>query len=372
MRIGVLCHNYPPHPGGLEVVVREVSKRLALRNEVTIVTSAWEGTAGCSSEDGMTVHRLPAVHLTESFGVPYPFPLGRGLASARRALSGCDLLHAHGSLYWGSMLAALLARDGRPLVLTEHVGFVEYSSSAVRAVESLAWRAIGDAVVRRSAAVVAYNERVARWLEQRERRPIHFIGNGVDHSRFAPVSMERRDELRIEFALPRDRSLVLYAGRHTEKKNFPAVLALSRDRFHLVVCGAAERKLTGLENLTDLGVLPHARMPDLLAAVDAMVVPSRGEGFPLAAQEAIAAGVPLVLLWDAGYAAWLDKSVPVSIHELGELQASIQRLLDEAELRGVVSERERRWAVERWSWEATAARYQDLFESVRGGLNEGA
>jgi len=366
MRIGVLCHNYPPHPGGLEVVVREVSRRLALRNEVTIVTSAWEGTAGCASEDGMTVHRVPAVHVAESLGVPYPFPLGRGLASAWRALSRCDVLHAHGSLYWGSMLAALLGRERRPLVVTEHVGFVEYSSPVVRGVESFAWRAIGDPVVRRAAAVVACNERVKKWLEERERRPVHFIGNGVDHARFAPVSRERRDVLRTGFALPRDRPLVLYAGRQTEKKNFPAVLALPRDRFHLVVCGASERKLAGLENLTDLGILPHARMPDLLGAVDAMVLPSHGEGFPLAAQEAIAAGVPLVLLWDAGYGAWLDPSVPVSIHHLGELRASIERLLDDPTLRETVSRRERRWAVERWSWDATAARYEELFESVRG------
>lgn len=372
MRIGVLCHNYPPHPGGLEVVVREISRRLALRNEVTIVTSAWDGTAGRSSEDGMTVHRLPAVHVTESLGVPYPVPLGRGLASAWRALCRCDVLHAHGSLYWGSMLAAILGRARRPLVLTEHVGFVEYSSSVVRGVESFAWRVIGDPVVRRAAVVVAYNERVKAWLEERERRPIQFIGNGVDHGRFAPVSRERRDELRTGLGLPRDRPLVLYVGRQTEKKNFPAVLALPRDRFHLVVCGAPERKLTGLDGLTDLGVLPHARMPDLLAAVDLMVLPSHGEGFPLAAQEAMAAGVPLVLLWDAGYRGWLDPSVPVSIQHLGELQASVERLLEDAARRRTVSERERRWAVERWSWEATAARYEDLFQSVQGRMNDGA
>ena len=43
MRLGILCHNYPPHPGGLEVMVRTVATQLARRgHQVTVMTSQYD------------------------------------------------------------------------------------------------------------------------------------------------------------------------------------------------------------------------------------------------------------------------------------------------------------------------------------------
>ena len=148
MRIGMLCHNYPPHPGGLEVMVRNLASGLAKRHDVTLVTSAFDGAEGKTVEDGMTVHRVPAFHATERMGIPYPIPMGSALGAALRALTSVDLLHAHGALYATSMHAARLARRRTvPLVVTEHVGFVDYPSWMVNAVEAVAWSTIGDRVM---------------------------------------------------------------------------------------------------------------------------------------------------------------------------------------------------------------------------------
>src|SRR5262249_54695262 len=165
MRIGILAHNYPPHPGGLEVMVENVAIRLSERHEVVLVTSAWNGARGLESTARLRVHRLPALHHLEGWGVPYPVPWGPGLAAAIADLNACELFHAHGSLYPVSVLAAVLSRiRRRPLVLTEHVGFVPYSSALVRAVEHAAWAIAGDRVVASSAAVVTYNARVQAWM----------------------------------------------------------------------------------------------------------------------------------------------------------------------------------------------------------------
>src|SRR5689334_11878054 len=99
MRIGMLCHNYPPHPGGLEVMVRNLSSGLARRHEVTLVTSAFADAEGRTVEDGMVVFRVPAFHATERIGIPYPVPVGSTLSAGLRALTSVDLLHAHGALY---------------------------------------------------------------------------------------------------------------------------------------------------------------------------------------------------------------------------------------------------------------------------------
>jgi hypothetical protein len=42
----MLCSNYPPHPGGLEVMVQNLARGLARRHEVTVVTSAFGDAVG--------------------------------------------------------------------------------------------------------------------------------------------------------------------------------------------------------------------------------------------------------------------------------------------------------------------------------------
>jgi glycosyltransferase involved in cell wall biosynthesis len=366
----MLCHNYRPHPGGVEVMVHNLASRLALRHEVTIVTSAFDGAEGESLEDGMIVHRVPAFHATERMGIPYPVPMGRGLGAALESLASADVLHAHGALYVTSIRAARIAkRRNVPLILTEHVGFVEYGNALVNAVEAVAWSTIGDRVVARTSAVTTYNSRVQQWLGKRyPSRPIQFIGNGVDTCKFRPRPPQERAALRRSFGLPDDRPLVLFAARDSEKKNLADVLRFPRENFHLVVCGAARGLVA--DALTDLGVVRYERMPDLFGCVDAMVHASTGEGFPLAMQEALASGVPLAALWDPGYDAWLDRSAALACESIDQLQAAVWSLAAHEALRSQLSRAGREWTERRWSWDATVDAYERLYLDVTRGLGD--
>src|SRR5258708_38710343 len=98
MRIAVFCHNHPPHTGGVEVMLGTLTRLLARRHAVTVVTTAWDGARGLSEEHGVTIHRLPAVHVSESWCVPSPLPTGRGVSEALAAARPADGVHAHGSL----------------------------------------------------------------------------------------------------------------------------------------------------------------------------------------------------------------------------------------------------------------------------------
>src|SRR5260370_35109751 len=82
MRIAVFCHNHPPHTGGVEVMLGTLTRLLARRHAVTVVTTAWDGARGRSEEHGVAVYRLPALHASESWGVPWPLPTGRGVGAA--------------------------------------------------------------------------------------------------------------------------------------------------------------------------------------------------------------------------------------------------------------------------------------------------
>jgi glycosyltransferase involved in cell wall biosynthesis len=353
-------------------MVRNLARGLARRHEVTLVTSAFDGARGMSEEDGFVVHRVPALHGTERVGIPYPIPIGRAFGAAMQSLASVDLLHAHGALYATSIRAARLARARRvPFVVTEHVGFVEYSSRMVNAVESVAWAAVGDHVMRTTSAIATYNSRVQQWLGERyPRADIRFIGNGVDTSSFRPRTPAERSELRRSFGLPDGRPLILFAARDSEKKNLADVLAITREEFQLVVCGAARGLVA--ENLTDLGVVRYDRMPDLFGCVDGMVHASTGEGFPLAVQEALASGVPLALLWDPGYAAWLDRDVVAACDGVEQLGVAVRSLVTDETRRRRLSHAGRDWTERKWSWNATVAAYEALYADVRHPMRKSA
>jgi glycosyltransferase involved in cell wall biosynthesis len=214
-----------------------------------------------------------------------------------------------------------------------------------------------------TSAVATINSRIHRWLEARyPDNDIRHIGNGVDTSRFAPRRPSERLEARRALGLPEEVPLVLFVGRDSEKKNFDAVLGVPRDDFHLVVCGA-ERKLQA-GGVSDLGIVPYERMPALFAAVDAMVLASTGEGFPLVVQEALASGVPIALLWDPGYAASLDRSIVAACDTVAELPETLRRLATDSALRASLSCAGRAWAEAHWSWDATVRAYEQLYADV--------
>jgi D-inositol-3-phosphate glycosyltransferase len=363
MKIAMFAHNYLPHPGGVEVVVWNLARGLALRHEVVLVSSAFDGVSGISREDGFEVHRLPSSHLTEHLDVPYPLPLGGGIRAAVAAVANADVVHAHGALYAQTLMARRLARrTGAPLVLTEHVGWVEYGNPMLNAVQQIAWKSIGDGSIRRSAAVVALSARVHEWLEDRHGQPVRFINNGVDLTRFRPRSADQRRALRRSFGLP-DVTLALFVGRDAAKKNLDVVLAARVDGVTLVVCGA-ERGLRG-ENLIDLGLVPHERMPELFACADLMIHAATGEGFPLAVQEAIASGVPVVLLWDEGYSRLLPKDLVRACDRVEDIRPRIAELAHDAQCRAALAVQGREWAERKWSWDATVAAYEAVYHEVR-------
>jgi glycosyltransferase involved in cell wall biosynthesis len=363
----MFCSNYPPHVGGLEVVVQQLATRLAPGHEVVVVTSAWGEATGVSVEDGVQVHRVPALHTSEGWGVPYPVPLGNGIRAALAAARTADVVHAHGALYPTSVLAASLSRRTRaPLILTEHVGFVHYSSSITNAVQRAAWRTLGDRTIRSAKAVCVLNERVHAWLMDRHPSArLERVGNGVDSHTFQPQARERRDAIRDRLGLPRHEIVGLFVGRDAAKKNLDRLLDVPRTDFMLVLCGA-QRKIVE-PGVTDLGVVPHAEMADLYAAADFMVLPSTGEGFPVAAQEAMASGLPLVLLWDEGYRRWLEPKMVVACSSFVEVADRMTWLARDSAARAQIGALARDWAVERWSWSQTVAQYECLYNGVLCG-----
>jgi D-inositol-3-phosphate glycosyltransferase len=127
------------------------------------------------------------------------------------------------------------------------------------------------------------------------------IPPGVDRVFRAPPP---REEERRKRGIPSGCFLFLLAARKDPGKNveaaieaFRALRAEEGERLRLLVAG----QNLPLDRLPDgiacAGPVPHAEMPGLLAAADAVLCPSSYESFGLVPLEAMAAGRPVVAPW---------------------------------------------------------------------------
>jgi len=193
-----------------------------------------------------------------------------------------------------------------------------------------AWRRLKDQAVQtvdrraeRSAVpgsrlIIANSQRTRRDLIELLRidpQRIRVVPLGTDPDAFRPVTLDERAAARRWLGSPAGRPLVAFAGSlaHGYLKGFDTLLAswrlLSAQpdwSADLVVAGAGplrfwQRAIDRLGIADRVRLLGHSdRIPDLLAAADLLVSPSRYDAFGLNVQEALCRGVPAITTSQAG------------------------------------------------------------------------
>ncbi len=129
------------------------------------------------------------------------------------------------------------------------------------------------------------------------------IWSSIDPVRVKPTRV--RDEVRREFNVAGQDILLLAVGNLTRRKGFDlliAALAQVRCRnVHLLIAGSGKEHGVLSECISEYQLHDRVQLlgqrtdiPDLLAACDLFVMPSRAEGLGVAALEAMAAGRPVI------------------------------------------------------------------------------
>jgi glycosyltransferase involved in cell wall biosynthesis len=187
------------------------------------------------------------------------------------------------------------------------------------------------------------------------RRRTRLLGNGVDLGRFRPgvLTPDERARLRADELGARDDQIVVgMVGRLVAEKGLLELFDAARrldDRYVVVVVGPDDpAKPDALDRETIHGATEHGvrflGMRDdvdrLYAAMDLFVLPSWREGFPRAAMEAAASGLPVVASDVRGCRQVVDHGVTgllVPVRDGAALADAIRALGDDSDRRAAMA-----------------------------------
>ena len=298
--------------GGMDMPNFAVAQHLAECGE-SVQLVAFRVAEELTKHSNVRWHRVPKPLRSYFLGSPLLDLVGRRVARKNMACGGRVIVNG------GNCQVA-------------DVNWVHYVHAAYRApaLASLARRARAAFAHRlnveqeRSAllkarTIIVNSERTRRDLTEKvgvDDSRIRTIYYGIDAERFAPPSAERRLRLRQHFGWP-DRPQVAFVGALGDRRKgfdtlFTAWSSLCRDPSwdcELVVVGRGAELDFWRERAQAGGIEARVRflgfrsdVPDVLAACDALVAPTRYEAYGLGVQEALCTGIPALVSANAGVA----------------------------------------------------------------------
>jgi glycosyltransferase involved in cell wall biosynthesis len=331
--------------------------------------------------EGLLAERLRdrAVSVTVLPETRYSAPRLVALLQRRLRELRVDLLHTHG--YKQNILGTVAARLAgvRRLVRTEHgvpeplVGWPGLRMRVYQRLNALA--------ARRCDGIIAVSEDLAaRWRSRFAGRStaVTVVVNGVPVP--APVDPAVRAKVRARLEVPDDCVLFGALARMVPIKGLStlieaaALLHRREPRAVFVLAGDGPLRASLQSQTAALGLEKVVRFPgftsvptELLAALDAYVLPSLGEGVPMALLEALALGKPVVATAVGGVAELLTSEVTAILVRPGrpeELASACVRLIQDPGVAASLGARGRALVAERLSARRMAAEVHAFYREL--------
>lgn len=365
-----MTNDLPPRAGGIEQFVGSLVERVHPHDTVVVGPA----NPDAAEHDAGVEHRV-----VRAPGAVLPTPgvlrLVRRVAAEQR-----PEVVVLGAAWPLGELAAALGRDpGVPVVALSH---------GLEA--GLAARGLG-VLLRRTTRHLAALTTISDWTEERLaphlRCPVVRVPPGVDVGRFTPDLAGAH--LRDTWGVPRDVPLLGCLSRLVPRKGqdvlldaWPEIAAAHPEAWlALVGTGPLEDELreraARLPRAVVPGAVPWPDLPAAHAAFDVFAMPCRTrlfgtdvEGLGIVYLEAQACGVPVVAGDSGGAPETVREGVTGTVvdgRDVGALVAAVDALLADPARRAAWGAAGRAHAVERWGWDAIAARFAALLDDVVAG-----
>jgi phosphatidylinositol alpha-1,6-mannosyltransferase len=385
----LISENFPPHVGGSSRWFHELYRRLPASGRV-IAAGEHPSAAGFDAEFHGEVVRLPL--RMPHWGVTNRQAIGgymrawRRLGSlikrVRRASGQRPILHAGRCLPEGWLAWLLAYSHGVRYAVYVH------GEDVTAAATSREYRALVQRVFAKAARVIANSHNTAEILrrEWRLREPkLCVLTPGVDTQRFIPgASAASRAALGWQ-----DRFAIVTIGRLQRRKGqdfMIRAIGLLRAKYpellYTVVGDGEERtrleatirELALHDQVQLIGEVDDQRLLDCYQNCDLFALPNRTidhdiEGFGMVLIEAQACGKPVLAGDSGGTRETLDPGVTGWVGNCDtpeNIAAALETIFSSRERLPSMGAAARRWAVERFDWDALVAQAQDIFTEVAG------
>ncbi len=344
MKIAIVSKYAPADTGGLESVVNgiiSVIRRSGFNFDITVFYQRKRRGDKFTSEEYKSKEvMVPDIPVVSE--VIYNFICGIKCASGNY-----DIVHTHGVTGAGYALIRRFIRDKAKFIHTFHgisykslecyvkrFGFpgnvlVQIYRTIMSYLEKLAGRKCDVAV--------AVSEGVKRDLVKYYGIPeskITVIHNAVDTEVFYPMSKDKAKEL---LKLDKSKKYILFVGKEAFRKGMDIAINAMRylkfDNIVLLIVGPAKIDFKE-DNIISLGELSRKKMVFVYNTAEVLILPSRYEGHPITALEALSCGLPLIVSRESNVEI-INKNQGIVINEnKPELFATeIKKLLKSEELK---------------------------------------
>jgi len=373
--------------GGAELHARYIAERLSSHVDVRVLTTCardyvtWrnEFQSGTEYVNGIPVERFPVSrerHLAD-FGIRSQRVFGRAhtlqeeldwlesqgpvspalISRLRRSAGDFDFVLLFCARYYQAYYAARVASERAVLVPTaerEPALGVAIFQPIFRGVRGIMYNSAEE---RASINAVSGNDDV----------PGVVVGVGS----VIPPSVEPA-RARQKFGL-NDR-FVVYVGRIDANKGcvqlfdfFTRYLERPRRAIDLVLIGQGDLSIPAHPRIRHLGYVSDQDKFDVMAAAEALVMPSPYESLSMVALEAWAIGRPVVAnaRCDVLLGQCLRSNAGLYYEHSGEFDAVLDRLLDDSSLAAGLGERGRSYFARHYSWSVIERKYLDMFEELK-------
>lgn len=380
MRVLHVIASLAPQYGGPQAVLPEMCRALTSRGHHVEVFTTSDGQPEASgltlgiptSADGFTVTYFP-VQRPRRFLTS--IPMARAL---RSRLKEFDVVHIHGLYRFHTLVAAFFCqRFGVPYIIRPHGTLNPYHRGIRRGRKAIYNALVGWRNVNRASAMHYVSPSELKHAEQAGVSGRAFV---VPHG-VTPALLE--SEMRDSFARFEEHILVTFLGRLTEKKGLDvlceafSLAASEREDIHLAIAGPDEEgigraireriELLGLhDRVTLVGMVTGSRKAELLTRSAVFVLPSRDENFALAAVEAMAAGIPVVISKGVAIHEEVSRAEAGLVVErsAAAVAEAILTLVNDQALAKNLGENGKRLVRRLFSWDAVAGQLETMYRIV--------
>lgn len=381
----MVTRGFPPATefGGPAESVHQLSRRLGMRDhEVTVYTSnLLTASRRMSSRTLTATHQgVRVVYFNSVWQYNYAAVTPDLISWCAREISRFDVVSIYGYREFMTLVVAAWAvRHRVPYVLQPLGNLALYSRSRFKKI-------VYDAAMRKplighAARVVARSDLEAETFPSLgvPEHKIAVVPNAIDATEFA--QLPERGAFRRKLGIG-ERPLIVYVGRLAQIKNLhvllrafgaaeipKAVLALVGPCVEPAYVGELHRlaRQTGREqDVVFAGTLTGRDKLEAYVDSDVFVLPSAFETFGLAAAEAMACGVPVIVSDACGLAAAVEGRAGLVVTPgASSLARALGRMLGNREERRRFGRVARQVVLEEFSWGGATTKLEGLLEQVR-------